>query len=123
MKIVRLKNLGDVKNGHFLKNLIPGTYLCLGGLSFHPPNFRAHTNDGPDGKDYHVHQDDHEVFVILQGKGFMELNGKKHPLLTGDVCVVEPGEDHHLIADGKDPCVLIWLHAGPERHPEQKIKQ
>lgn len=120
MKIVRLKDLGDITTGHFLKNLIPGQYLCLGGLSFPRPGFRAHTNDGPEGRDYHVHKSDYEAFVILQGKGYMELNSQKHPLVTGDVCVVEPGEDHHMTADKDDPCVLIWLHAGPERHPEQR---
>jgi len=35
------------------------------------------------------------------------------------VFIVEPGEDHHLISDGEDPCINLWLHAGPTRHPDQ----
>ncbi|MHB0859431.1 MAG: cupin domain-containing protein [Anaerolineae bacterium] len=116
----RLSDLPDVREGHFLSGLIPGRYLCQGALSYKPPGFRTHTHDGPDGSDRHVHLDDYEVFVLLQGKACMELNGEMHPLVTGDVFVVEPGENHHLIADMEDPCVNLWLHAGPQRHPDQR---
>lgn len=116
---LRLNQLPDVREGHFLKGLIPGEYLCKGAMSYKAPNARTHTNDGPDGRDWHVHDDDCEVFVILQGKATMELNGVKHPMVTGDVFIVEPGEEHHLVADAEDPCINLWLHAGPERHPDQ----
>lgn len=49
----------------------------------------------------------------------MGLDGEMHPMVTGDVFIVEPGEDHHLISDDVDPCINLWLHAGPERHPDQ----
>ncbi len=115
---LRLGQLPDVREGHFLKGLIPGEYLCEGLLSYKPPGLRTHTSDGPDGRDWHVHKD-HEVFIILQGKATMELDGEMHPMVTGDVFIVEPGEDHHLISDIEDPCINLWLHAGPERHPDQ----
>lgn len=116
---LRLNQLGDTREGHFLAGFLEGAYLCQGGLSFKGPNVRTHTNDGPGGSDVHVHEDDCEAFVILQGKAIMELNGVKHPMVTGDVFIVEPGEDHHLISDPEDPCVSLWLHAGPRRHPDQ----
>jgi len=115
---LRLNQLPDVREGHFLKGLIAGEYLCQGILSYKPPGLRTHTDDGAGGRDWHVHEDS-EVFIILQGKAMMELNGEMHPMVTGDVLVVEPGEDHHLISDVDDPCVNLWLHAGPERHPGQ----
>ena len=115
MKIYRLTELPDTREGHFLEGIVPGAYLYQGGLGFKQPGQRTHSHDGPGGSDRHVH-DDCEVFVILQGKAQMEINGERHPLCCGDVCVVEPGEDHHLIADEDDPCVNLWLHAGPERH-------
>jgi len=118
---LRLNQLPDVREGHFLKGLIPGRYLCRGTLSYKPPGLRTHTNDAPDGRDRHVHQDEHEAFVLLQGKATMELNGEMHPMVTGDVFVVEPGEDHHLISDPVDPCINLWLHAGPVRHPDQCV--
>lgn len=115
MKRYRLSNLTDTGNGHFLSALIPGRHLGPGGLGFKTPGQRTHTADGPDGTDRHVH-DDCEVFVILQGRGCMEVDGERHPLTTGDVIVIEPGEDHHLIADPDDPCVNLWLHAGETPH-------
>ena len=115
----RLNQLDDVREGHFLNGMIPGAFLCRGTLSYKAPNVRTHTNDGPGGRDWHVHADDYEAFVLLQGRAVMELNGEDHPMVTGDVFIVEPGEDHHLISDPADPCINLWLHAGPERHPDQ----
>ncbi|MHB1295140.1 MAG: cupin domain-containing protein [Anaerolineae bacterium] len=119
---LRLADLPDVREGHFLGGLVPGRYLSLGGLSFKPAGFRTHSHEGPGGADRHVHADDHEVFVLLQGKASMEIDGVTHPLVTGDILIVEPGEDHHLVADMEDPCINLWLHAGPERHPDQRPK-
>ncbi len=117
---LRLGQLADVRDGHFLSGVLPGRFLCQGGLGFKGPNVRTHTHDGPGGRDYHVHADDCEAFVMLQGRAMMELNGVMHPMVTGDVFIVEPGEEHHLISDPDDPCVNLWLHAGPERHPDQR---
>ena len=118
MKIVRLNEIELSDDSHFLKGLLPGRYLCGGGLSYKPPGFRTHDHDGPGGIDQHVH-DDHEAFIILQGKAIMEVNGKEYPLRTGDVVIIEPGEDHHLVSDPLDPCVNLWLHACPQRHDKR----
>jgi len=118
MKRYRLKDLADVKEGHFLQGILPGDYICRGGMGYKKPGERTHSNDGPGGIDRHVHEDDREVFVILQGKGAFEVDGTLHPVTTGDIIVAEPGEDHHLISDLDDPCINLWLHAGPERSPK-----
>jgi len=115
----RIGDLQDRNNGHLLQDMLPGDFICAGGLAFPKPGERSHTNDGPDGRDYHVHHD-REAFVILQGKGFMEINGERHPVTTGDIIVVEPGEDHHLNASVDEPLVTLWCHAGPERHKNQR---
>ncbi|TVY10537.1 cupin domain-containing protein [Paenibacillus cremeus] len=104
--------------GHMFQSVLPGAYLYSGGLAFCKPGERSHTNDGPEGRDYHVHTDC-EAFFILQGHGFMELNGEMHPVQAGDVVVVEPGEDHHLHSSQEDPVVTLWCHAGPQRHKQQ----
>ncbi|MFP4381953.1 MAG: cupin domain-containing protein [Candidatus Sumerlaeia bacterium] len=123
MKRYRLKDLQDVTDGHFLKGILDGEYICMGGMGFKKPGVRTHTNDGPDGRDYHVHGDDCEAFVILQGKAQMELDGELIPLQTGDIMVIEPGEDHHLISDKNEPCINLWLHAGPKPHPDMEVEQ
>ncbi len=119
MKRLRLTDLQDTSEGHFLKGIVPGEFLCKGGMGFKRPDERTHSRDGPGGADRHVH-DEPEVFVILQGKGVMEIEGERHAFTTGDILVAEPGEDHHLLADARDPCVNLWLHAGPRRHPSQQ---
>jgi mannose-6-phosphate isomerase-like protein (cupin superfamily) len=119
MRRYRLDQLEIGQTGHFLASIMEGEFIYRGGLSFDKPGVRIHTNDGPGGKDWHVH-DDEEAFVILQGKLEFEVNGEKHPLSTGDVVIVEPGEDHHPIIDKDDPAVLLWFHAGPERNEQQR---
>lgn len=121
MKRYRLSDLSDVRDGQAFQDVLHGEFLCMGGMGFKKPGERTHSNDGPDGRDSHVHEDDCEAFVILQGKAQMEVDGELHPLVTGDVIVIEPGEDHHLISDNEDPCVNLWLHAGSNRHPGQEL--
>ncbi len=84
-------------------------------MGFKKPGERTHTQDGPNGKDQHIHEDC-EIFIILQGKAKMEIDGKFYPLVTGDICIVELGEDHHLISDNDDPCINLWLHGGKSAH-------
>jgi mannose-6-phosphate isomerase-like protein (cupin superfamily) len=120
MKLLRLRDLPDTRSGHFLSSALPGEFLCMGGLGFRPPGFRSHAADGPSGTDRHVHESQPEGFVVLQGKATMEVDGTPCPLQTGDVCIVEPGEDHHIVSDTHDPCVYLWLHAGPQRHRDQQ---
>jgi mannose-6-phosphate isomerase-like protein (cupin superfamily) len=115
---LRLNQLADATEGHILGSYLPGECLCAGGLSFKPPRLRTHSAEGPLGDDRHVHED-REAFIILQGKAVMEIDGVPHPLTAGDVLIVEPGEDHHLVSDECDPCINLWLHAGCERHPTQ----
>lgn len=119
MRKLRFKDLDPDGGDHILTGIIPGKYLCQGGMGFKKPNQRSHDTgcDCPacDGNGRHVHEDDNEVFVILQGKGRIEVNGKSHNFRAGDVIVCEPGEEHHLVADEEDPCVNLFLHAGDIR--------
>lgn len=119
MKRSRINQLADITEGHILNGLLPGPYIGNGGLVFEAPGARAHTNDGPGGIDYHVH-DGYEAFIILQGKGAIEVDKIFHPLSAGDVIVIEPGEDHHVNSSQEDPIVIIWLQPGTERNAAQQ---
>lgn len=112
MKRYRLAHLDDVRDGHVLKGVVPGKYLVVGGIGFKEPGQVTHPG-------HHVH-DDEEVFIILQGKGEIEIGGRRHPIAAGDVLVVEPGEDHHLVSSDDDPLVNLWLHAGPTHHTRSR---
>jgi len=98
---------------HVAARLIPGARLCQGGLSFHRAGERTHDSEGR-----HTH-DDHEVFVIMQGRGWIEIEGRREPIAAGDVLVIEPGEDHHVLGDAGHPVVNLWFHASAAGHPNQ----
>lgn len=112
MRRYRFEDLSADGGEHVACRLIPGKRLARGGLGFHSPGLRTH-DEGQ-----HVH-DDHEVFCIMQGRGFIEIDGRREAIQAGDVLVVEPGEDHHIIGDPEYPIVNLWFHASDEGHPQQ----
>lgn len=89
---------------HFLEGIVKGKKLVKGGLHFYKPGEQSH----PEGN--HVHQDE-EVFVNLQGRARLVVDGKDYEFKMGDIVVIEPGEEHYIFADEKDPVVNLWLHA------------
>jgi mannose-6-phosphate isomerase-like protein (cupin superfamily) len=94
---------GGPVDGPIVAGAVPGFLAERGGVSVYPAGQRTH----PEG--YHVHQVP-EMFLILQGSGLIEINGATSPFQAGDVFVVDPGEDHHLISQGALPLVSMWLH-------------
>lgn len=113
MRRFRLTDLDDISDSNFLAGVVPGKRLSKGWMSFKKPGERTHDVDcsceSCDGSGRHVH-DEIEVFVMLQGKAKMELNGEIHHLRTGDIFVCAPGEDHHLVSDEEEPCLNMALH-------------
>jgi len=117
MKRYRMSDLGEAALGqHFLASLVDGKRLYHGGLSFHPPDKVTHDEERP-----HV-EVDHEVFCLLQGEGWIEINGMRESARVGDILVIEPGEDHHLISSSHNPFINLWLHANDDGHPNQFSK-
>ncbi len=98
---------------HFLHGLLSGARLYTGGLSFHPPAKVTHDEERP-----HVERDE-EAFCLLQGHGWIEINGVRETVCAGDILIIEPGEDHHLISSDDDPLINLWLHADRRGHPNQ----
>jgi quercetin dioxygenase-like cupin family protein len=106
-------NIRDLQpgNGRLLPSLFGAAGIGQGG--FHPfqPGEVAHPEP------VHIH-DVPEVFIVLQGKGILPIDGTDHPIQAGDVIVVEPGEDHHTRSSTDDPLVVAWyLIADQETHP------
>jgi len=82
------KQLGDRKIHH-------------GGLYIFKPGETAH----PEPR--HVH-DSEEVFIFVQGKGVIPIDGVEYPVKTGDVVIVKAGEDHHTRSSVEEPLVAAW---------------
>jgi quercetin dioxygenase-like cupin family protein len=108
LRKLHLRDLADHPHsaGPVTAGAVPGFVAERGGVSRYEVGQRTH----PEG--YHIHEVP-ETFLILQGAGVIEIDGAPTPFQTGDVFVVEPGEDHHLVSAGELPLVSMWLHLRP----------
>ncbi|RYG35170.1 cupin domain-containing protein [bacterium] len=114
MRRYRLDDLPGIDpESHILAGVVEGTRLYKGGLSFHAPGTVTHNEERP-----HL-ETDQEVFCLLQGEGWIEIDGRREPVRAGDVLVIEPGEDHHLQSSIHSPLLNLWLHANDSGNPKQ----
>ena len=84
-----------------LPDLLGRAGVAGGGIYVFKPGEIAH----PEA--IHVHNVD-EVFIFVQGKGVIPIDGVEYPIETGDVVIVEAGEDHHTRSSVDDPLVSAW---------------
>jgi len=115
MKRFKISDLGSDGPEHVVSAMLSGKYIVKGALSFHPVGWRTHS----EGE--HVHPD-HEVFVIMQGQGEIEIDGRREPLHAGDVLIIEPGEEHYIVGDPAHPIVNLWFHTGDEPNERQRAE-
>ena len=54
----------------------------------------------------HPHDASEEVYLVIEGKGIMILDGDRFPIGPGDVCLVESGHSHGII---NAPETEMWL--------------
>lgn len=111
MKRCRLSELPDAGQDHVFRALVSSPYIWEEASI----EFRGRGEVIPWG----VHEDD-EIYVILQGKARVRLEGRVEHLSAGEVMLIEPGERHQFESDEEDPCVQMYVHCGPERHPHQR---
>ena len=100
MKRLRISDLRPSES-HLMPDLFGGRGVDHGGIHVFQPGEIAHPEP------IHIH-DSEEVFVILQGQGIIPIDGVEHAVRTGDVVIVDPGEDHHTRSSMDDPLVTAW---------------
>ena len=103
LTIAVLKPFGS----HLMPDLLGSAAIARGGLYIFKPGEIAH----PEPR--HVH-DTAEVFIFVQGRGVIPIDGVEHPVETGDVVLVEAGEDHHTRSSVDDPLVAAWYVMAPQ---------
>ena len=96
-----------------LPDLLGRAGITNGGIYVFKPGETAH----PEAR--HTHAVD-EVFIFVQGKGVLPIDGIDFPVETGDVVVVEAGEDHHTRSSVDDPLVSAWCLMDSD-HKDLKI--
>lgn len=108
MKKIRFDHLKPEVATHIFEDFLPGNSIYAGGMFFQKAGEVSHENDN--GSPVHVHEDC-ELFCFFQGKAMVEVDGVKHPAEAGDVFLIEPGEDHHIISGEDELPIGIWCHA------------
>jgi mannose-6-phosphate isomerase-like protein (cupin superfamily) len=100
MKKLRLANV-TCTSSRLLPEILGDKKVDHGGVYVFKPGETAH----PEAR--HVHDAD-EVFIFVQGQGIIPIDGVEYPVQTGDVVIVEAGEDHHTRSSVDDPLVAAW---------------
>lgn len=100
MKLLKLSDL-ITSDTRLLPSLLGDATITGGGIYCFKPGETAH----PEAR--HVHEVD-EIFIFIQGKGIIPIDGVEYPVQTGDVVIVEAGEDHHTRSSEEHPLVAAW---------------
>ncbi len=100
MKKYRIQDL-TCSASRLLPDVIGDARVTHGGVYVFKPGETAHPEK------VHVHDTD-ELFFFVQGKGVLPIDGTDYPIETGDVFLVEAGEDHHTRSSEDDPLVAAW---------------
>ena len=64
----------------------------------------------PEADKQQPHEDD-EVYVVLEGSGVLEVEGRKVPVKEGDAVFVEAGADHRFTAYEQLAVLVIFERA------------
>ena len=57
--------------------------------------------------DFHVHEGSDEMFVVLSGALFLDIEGQTHELKAGDTHVVRAGLSHRTRSSGRAELISI----------------
>lgn len=59
---------------------------------------------------FHQHVDNTEPYYIIKGEGiFVDNDGSRTPVKTGDVCIIEVGQGHAMENPNEEPLEMIAL--------------
>lgn len=64
----------------------------------------------------HTHDLGHEVFLILQGRAIFEIDGARHELGPGQMCVALAHQSHGITVTSDEP-VIMYLSVTPHIQP------
>ena len=100
---MKFLHLPDIKytDSRLLPDLLGDRTISHGGVYVFKPGEIAHPEP------HHIH-DTEEIFIFVQGQGVLPIDGVEYPVKTGDVVIVDAGEDHHLRSSEDDPLVSVW---------------
>jgi len=59
----------------------------------------------------HRHTDEEEMYIMLKGQGIMTIDGKKQPVVEGDMILNRPFGEHGLLNNSDKELELLIIQA------------
>jgi mannose-6-phosphate isomerase-like protein (cupin superfamily) len=66
----------------------------------------------------HYHAETEEIYVLLDGRGEMEVDGARQPVAPGDAILIPPGARHQIRAEPSTELRFLCCCAPPYRHED-----
>ncbi len=82
-------------------------YEVMKGLGVRFKTFNMMVLDTGSATGYHVHENDMEVYLLLDGSANYNDNGTQVVVNTGDLMVCNKGEGHAIEVIGEDPITIL----------------
>lgn len=60
--------------------------------------------------EYHSHQEQEELFLVLEGRCTLVVDGERHPLEEGSIVRLDPRPRRQIVNDSGEDCV--WFAVG-----------
>lgn len=97
---VELPNLGEIPGKQFLKDLLglTGGEISLNSMA-----------PGASMPIYHQHQQNEEVYIFIQGKGQVQIDGKVIDVQEGSIVRIAPGGERTWRNNSDEPLLYIII--------------
>jgi mannose-6-phosphate isomerase-like protein (cupin superfamily) len=91
------------------------SYLLLGGGQFGAKNLAITWVEGKPGsmQAVHGHPDNEQVYVIVRGRGVMQVADEMEEVGEGTLVFIPPGAAHAIKNTGDDPLVFVSATSPP----------
>jgi mannose-6-phosphate isomerase-like protein (cupin superfamily) len=103
----------------------PGHFAAFSKLLVHPSNadtryfdFRISSYQPKGYAEVHVHEVAENIYYVLQGKGIVELDGKKHLVEPHMVVHIPAGVRHGIFNTGLEDLIFIVAASPPADMPQ-----
>ena len=60
-------------------------------------------------RDDHKHADQEQLYYIISGTGWMEVDGERQAVRDGDLVYIPPQAVHNIGNDGRQPLEMLLL--------------
>jgi quercetin dioxygenase-like cupin family protein len=64
----------------------------------------------------HAHADQDKIYVVLEGRGQIHLDGRDEVVAPGDAVVARAETVHGVVNDGSEPLILLVVVTPPPPH-------